>query len=159
MAAEYGRQANGEGTDATPSSDGSCIGSNPGNGANDGLSNTRSDGFVYHKVGEHPGTTGTSCAALLSPIGMLDARSSAYAHRLARWTPSPGLQSSTTSRCAAAATGCVLVPDGRLLGAGRLHSSQFSALCDAAGWHHSISCVSAVLLSAGCAAMCAWLDK
>uniref|UniRef100_A0A383WL34 LysM domain-containing protein n=1 Tax=Tetradesmus obliquus TaxID=3088 RepID=A0A383WL34_TETOB len=50
MAAEYGRQANGEGTDATPSSDGSCIGSNPANGTIDGPSNPRSDGFVYHKV-------------------------------------------------------------------------------------------------------------
>ncbi|KAF6257014.1 hypothetical protein COO60DRAFT_49052 [Scenedesmus sp. NREL 46B-D3] len=48
MAAEYGRQA--EGTDATPSSDGSCIGCNPGNMTIEGPSNTRSDGFVYHKV-------------------------------------------------------------------------------------------------------------
>lgn len=71
MAAEYGRQANGEGTDATPSSDGSCIGSNPGHGTIDGPSNPRSDGFVYHKVGEHPGTTGTSCAALLSRLACL----------------------------------------------------------------------------------------
>eukprot|EP00882_Tetradesmus_deserticola_P010968 GHRQ01011602.1.p1 GENE.GHRQ01011602.1~~GHRQ01011602.1.p1 ORF type:complete len:271 (+),score=48.08 GHRQ01011602.1:340-1152(+) len=48
MAAEYGRQA--EGTDATRSSDGSCIGCNPENLPTDGSSSTRSDGFVYHKV-------------------------------------------------------------------------------------------------------------
>jgi hypothetical protein len=72
MAAEWGRQA--EGTDATPSSDGSCIGSNPSNGTNDGPPITGNDGFVYHKVGEHPGSTGTSCIALLSQFGMPDAR-------------------------------------------------------------------------------------